>query len=72
MSLEHYLKGDRDYFISWEKSKIDSPVLDLVHFYQTDYFDVEFITLFQKYQEKFPLQEAEKKLFFILISLPMT
>ena len=71
MSLEHYLKGDRDYFISWEKSKIDSPVLDLVHFYQTDYFDVEFITLFQKYQEKFPLQEAEKKLFFILISLPM-
>jgi hypothetical protein len=71
MSLDHYLKGDRDYFISWEKSKIDSPVLDLVHFYQKDYFDVEFHSLFQKYQEKFPLSEAEKKLFFILISLPM-
>ncbi|MCI8575058.1 MAG: hypothetical protein HFI09_01160 [Bacilli bacterium] len=71
MSLDHYLKGDRDYFISWEKSKIDSPVLDLVHFYQTDYFDVEFQSLFQKYQEKFPLLDAEKKLFFILISLPM-
>lgn len=71
MSLDHYLKSDRDYFISWEKSKIDSPVLDLVHFYQTDYFDVEFQSLFQKYQEKFPLLDAEKKLFFILISLPM-
>lgn len=68
--LEHYLKSDQDYFISWEKSKIDSPILDLVHFYQTDYFNVEFSSLFQKYQEKFPLHEAEKKLFFILISLP--
>lgn len=68
--LDHYLKSDQDYFISWEKSKIDSPVLDLVHFYQTDYFNVEFSSLFQKYQEKFPLHEAEKKLFFILISLP--
>lgn len=68
--LEHYLKSDQDYFISWEKSKIDSPVLDLVHFYQKDYFEVEFSSLFRKYQEKFPLLEAEKKLFFILVSLP--
>ena len=70
LSLDHYRKGDQDYLISWEQSKIDSPVLDLVHFYQTDYFDVDFPTLFQKYQEKFPWSEAEKKLFFILISLP--
>lgn len=68
--LDHYLKSDQDYFISWEKSKIDSPVLDLVNFYQKDYFDVEFSSLFKRYQEKFPLHEAEKKLFFILITLP--
>ncbi len=70
LSLDHYLKSDQDYLISWEKSKIDSPVLDLVHFYQKEYFDVEFQTLFQKYQEKYPWNEEEKKLFFILISLP--
>ena len=70
LSLDHYLKSDQDYLISWEKSKIDSPVLDLVHFYQKEYFDVEFQTLFQKYQEKFPWNSEEKKLFFILISLP--
>ena len=68
--MDHYLKSDQDYLISWEKSKIDSPVLDLVHFYQKEYFDVEFQTLFQKYQEKFPWNSEEKKLFFILISLP--
>ena len=70
LSLDHYLKSDQDYLISWEKSKIDSPVLDLVHFYQKEYFDVEFQTLFQKYQEKFSWNSEEKKLFFILISLP--
>jgi len=70
LSLEHYRKADQDYLISWEKSKIDSPVLDFVHFYQQEYFDLEFQTLFQKYQERFPWNEAEKKLFFILISLP--
>ena len=64
LSLDHYLKSDQDYLISWEKSKIDSPVLDLVHFYQKEYFDVEFQTLFQKYQEKYPWNEEEKKIVF--------
>ena len=70
LSLEHYLKNEQDYFISWEKSKIDSPVLDFVLFYQREFFDLDFATLFQKYQEKFPWNEAEKKLFFLIISLP--
>jgi len=70
LSLDHYLKNEQDYFISWEKSKIDSPVLDFVLFYQREFFDLDFATLFQKYQEKFPWNEAEKKLFFLIISLP--
>ncbi len=70
LSLDHYLKSDKDYFISWDHSKIDSPVLDLVTFYQREYFDLDFDGLFQIYQSKFPWNEHEKKLFFILISLP--
>lgn len=70
LSLDHYIKNDQDYFISWEKSKIDSPVLDLVLFYQREFFDLDFGTLFQKYQEKFPWSDAEKKLFFLIISIP--
>lgn len=71
LSLDHYLKGeDQDYFISWDQSKIDSPVLDLLGFYQKEYFDLDFQSLFTRYQEKFPWNEGEKKLFFVLISLP--
>ncbi len=70
LCLDHFLKGEEEALISWEKSKVDSPVLDFVHFYQAEYFDLDFETLFQKYQEKYPWNEEEKKLFFILISLP--
>ncbi len=70
VSCDHFLKGEEDCFISWEASKIDSPVLDFVHFYQTEYFSYDFSSLFQKYQEKYPWNDAEKKLFFLIISLP--
>lgn len=70
LSLEHFLKGEQNYFISWDHSKIDSPVLDLVPFYQREYFDLDFEDLFLTYQTKFPWNEEEKKLFFLLISLP--
>ena len=29
LSLEHYIKSDKPYLISWEKSKIDNPIYDL-------------------------------------------
>lgn len=70
LSLEHFLESEKDCFISWDKCKIDSPVLDLVVFYQREYFDLDFADLFQDYQAKFPWSEQEKKLFFLLISLP--
>lgn len=70
LSLEHYLEGESDYLISWDKSKVDSPVLDLVHFYQVEFFDIDFASLFKTYLERYSWSEEEKKLFFILISIP--
>ena len=70
LSLDHFIKNDKDYLISWDKSKIDSPVLDLINFYKNNYFDLDFETLFDSYQNKFKLNESEKKLLFIVISLP--
>lgn len=69
-SLEHFLKNDRDYLISWENSRIDSPVMDLFIFYQKEYSNVNFNVLFSRYLESVKLSDDEKKLFFILISLP--
>ena len=70
LSLSHFIKSDKEYLVSWDKSKIDSPVLDLINFYDSSYFDLDFKTLFDMYQSKYPLTESEKKLFFINISLP--
>ncbi len=69
LSTDHFIRGDKGYLISWEDAKIDTPVLDLVTFYKNEYFNIDFETILEKYLQKSPLQEDEKKLFFILISL---
>lgn len=70
LNLEHFIKNEKEYLISWEKSRIDTPIIDLVNLYQNEYFNVHFGVLFDKYLEKVHLTEDEKKLFFLLISLP--
>ena len=70
VSLEHFHKSDKEYLISWEDSRRDSPVLDLIKFYQDEYFDLPFQTLLATYQKINPLSDEEKQLFFIVISIP--
>ena len=70
VSLEHFHKSDKEYLISWEDSRRDSPVLDLIKFYQDEYFDLPFQTLLGTYQKINPLSDEEKQLFFIVISIP--
>lgn len=70
ISLDHFHKSDKEYLLSWENARIDSPILDLVHFYQKEYFDLPFQNMFETYLKINPLSEEEKSLFFILISIP--
>lgn len=70
LSLDHYIKSDREYLISWDKAKFDTPVLDLVSLYQNNFWDLEFSSLYEKYLSISSLSENEQKLFFIIISLP--
>ena len=70
LTIDHYIKNYDDYFISWDNYLIDSPVLDLINLYQKDYNKYDFSNFFEIYESRFPLNEAEKKLFFIVISLP--
>ena len=69
LSLDHYIRSDKDYLISWGKAKFDTPVLDLVKLYQNNFWELEFSTIFQKYLGVASLSEHEQKLFFVLISL---
>ena len=70
LKLEHYLKNDSDYLISWENSKIDTPVLDLVTLYRNECLNVDFSDKLNKYLQSFSLSEDEIILFFVLIIIP--
>ncbi len=70
LELDHYLKGDLDYLVSWEKSRVDTPVWDIVMFYKKHYYDLEFSTLLNIYLDEFSLNEDELKLLYILIAMP--
>ena len=70
LSLEHYLKNDKSYFISWNKNKIDMPIYDLLILYKKYYLNFDFYELFRYYESRYPLTLEERKLLFILISIP--
>ena len=70
LSLEHYLKYDKPYLISWEKSKIDMPIYDLISLYNNHYLEFDFTEILQIYLNKYPLMEEEIILFLAIISIP--
>ena len=65
--LEHYLKEDKPYLISWESSKIDMPIYDLISLYNNHYLDFDWTDLLKIYLSKYPLMEEELILFLIFI-----
>lgn len=70
LELDHYLKSDKPYFLSWDKSRIDMPINDLYIFYKKHFLDFDFYDLFSFYESKYPLMEEERLLLFIYLALP--
>src|SRR5574344_1120415 len=70
LSIDHFIKSNQDYLISWDNYKIDTPVLDIVNFYKNNYYDIDFKSVLDTYLDRFPLNESEQKLFFVLINMP--
>ena len=70
LSLDHFIRNEKEYLVSWEKSKIDTPVLDFISLYKNEFRGLEFEVLINKYLEKYPLNEDELKLIFIVLALP--
>ena len=70
LTLEHYLKSDKPYLISWEKSNVDIPIYDLISLYTNNYLNFDFTELIDIYLSKYPLNKEEMLLFLILISIP--
>lgn len=70
LKLDHFLENRNSYLINWDKSKIDIPIFDLYKLYKNHCLDFDFDEIFKRYELNYPLMEDERKLFFILISLP--
>lgn len=70
LKLDHFIRNENSYLISWDKAKIGSPVFDLYKLYKNHALDFEFSDVLREYENHYPLTEDEKELFFILISLP--
>lgn len=70
LDIDHFLKDQNNYLISWDKSKIDLPIYDLYKLYKRNNLNYDFETLLKRYERTYPLLEEEKLLFHILILLP--
>ena len=70
LDVNHFLKDRGSYLISWDKSKIDSPIFDIYKLYKKHGLDYDFENILKRYERSYPLLEEEKKLLYILILLP--
>ncbi len=71
LKLDHYLKSrDKSYFISWDNSRIDMPIYDIISLYKNNYLNFDFSELFNIYLSKYPLHEEEMLLLFVILSIP--
>ena len=70
LDLTHFFKKDTSYLISWDKAKIGIPIFDLYILYKRQAIDYDFSEILKQYEQNYPLQKDERKLFFILIALP--
>ncbi|MEG1648125.1 MAG: hypothetical protein RRY16_03315 [Bacilli bacterium] len=70
LNLSHFIRNSNSYLVSWDKSKIDNPIFDLYKLYRNHGDSFDFTTILKRYESTYPLLPEERKLFFILISLP--
>lgn len=70
LSLDHFIKNDQDYLISWDNYTFDTPVMDLFVLYKNEWENVSFKEALDTYNNGFNLLLEEKILFNILISMP--
>ena len=70
LELNHFIKNNNSYLISWDKSKIDIPIFDLYKLYKKHALEYDFEMIFKVYERNYQLLEEERKLLFILITLP--
>ena len=70
LELDHFIRNNDSYLISWDKSKIDIPIFDLYKLYKKYALVFDFESILKEYEKNYPLLNEEILLFFILVTLP--
>lgn len=70
LSLDHFIKGDKEVLISWDKALNDTPILDLYGFYQKEALNLDFASLIELYRKYYPLLKEEFELLLIMLCMP--
>ena len=70
LKLDHFIRNENSFLISWDKAKIGSPVFDLYKLYRNHALDFDFSEILSEYENNYPLTEDEEALFVTLISMP--
>lgn len=70
ISKDHLLINENKYLISWDKSKIERPIIDLLNLYKKYYRDLKLSDLFSLYNKNNCLDNEEKMLLMIYLQIP--
>lgn len=70
LNLEHFIKNEESYLISWDNYDVDSLVIDLFKLYRNEWENVSFMEVIDTYNRINPMLDSELLLFNLLISLP--
>lgn len=70
LKIDHYIKREKPYLVSWDNNKVDIPIYDLLKFYKNHYLDFDFNELLTLYESRYELLPEEKLLLFCKMALP--
>ena len=70
LELSHIIVSNNSYLLNWNKATIDTPIMDLFHFFKNNFLIININSLFKTYNSKYQLLPEELFLLFSLLLLP--
>ena len=70
LDISHIIENNNPYLISWDKARVDMPIIDIYNFFKNNYKYLDLNSLFDVYLTKYPLYDEEKYLLFSYLLMP--
>lgn len=70
LELSHLIRSDNTYLISWDNYEENIPIYDIYKLYKNNYNEIDMGEILTEYESRYPLTLDERKLLFLLISIP--